>query len=93
LVLSPEGFGLIFIGSLTSLQDGTCGNGWVCEHRWRQIFQMVAFRNSAKGTGLNDWWDNGNNQIAFCRGGKAFIAFNNDGYDLNQSLQVRTNLT
>lgn len=49
---------------------------------------MVGFRNAVKGTNLNDWWDNGSNQIAFCRGGKGFIAFNNDGYDLNQNLQV-----
>ncbi|KAL0838999.1 hypothetical protein ABMA28_016996 [Loxostege sticticalis] len=68
--------------------DGTCGNGWVCEHRWRQIFQMVAFRNVAGNTQINDWWDNGSNQIAFCRGGQAFIAFNNDSWDLNQTLQT-----
>ena len=29
--------------------DGTCGNGWVCEHRWRQIFNMVAFMNVVAG--------------------------------------------
>ncbi|XP_077293276.1 alpha-amylase 1-like [Arctopsyche grandis] len=68
--------------------DGSCGNGWVCEHRWRQIYQMVGFRNAVKGTNVNDWWDNGSNQIAFCRGGKGFIAFNNDGYDMNQTLQT-----
>ncbi|XP_050666679.1 alpha-amylase 4N-like isoform X4 [Leptidea sinapis] len=68
--------------------DNTCGNGWICEHRWRQIFQMVAFRNVAGSTGINDWWDNGSNQIAFCRGGQAFIAFNNDNWDLNQTLQT-----
>lgn len=67
--------------------DGTCGNGWVCEHRWRQIFQMVEFRNVVKGTGMNDWWDNGDQQIAFCRGGKGFIAFNGGG-NLNQNLQT-----
>ncbi|XP_022123852.1 alpha-amylase 1 isoform X1 [Pieris rapae] len=68
--------------------DNSCGNGWVCEHRWRQIYQMVAFRNVAGNTGLNDWWDNGSNQIAFCRGGQGFVAFNNDNWDLNTSLQT-----
>lgn len=29
--------------------DDTCGNGWVCEHRWRQIYNMVAFRNVVVG--------------------------------------------
>lgn len=37
---------------------------------------------------MNDWWDNGSNQIAFCRGGKGFIAINNDNYALQQTLQV-----
>nr|AAP97393.1 alpha-amylase 2 [Diatraea saccharalis] len=68
--------------------DGSCGNGWVCQHRWRQVFAMVAFRNVAGNTGLNDWWSNGFNQIAFCRGGNAFVAFNNDSWDLNQNLQT-----
>lgn len=73
---------------LFAFQDGTCGNGWVCQHRWRQVHAMVGFKNAAGTTVLNDWWDNGSNQIAFCRGGNAFIAFNNDIWDLNQNLQV-----
>nr|ANG56301.1 amylase [Eriocheir sinensis] len=67
--------------------DGSCGNGWMCEHRWRQIYNMVEFRNVAHGTDMNDWWDNGNNQIAFCRGDRGFVAINNEGYDLAQTLQ------
>ncbi|EDS43918.1 alpha-amylase B [Culex quinquefasciatus] len=68
--------------------DDSCGNGWACEHRWRQIYNMVGFRNAVSGTGINDWWDNGANQMAFCRGGRGFVAFNLEGYDLNQSLQT-----
>lgn len=64
----------------------TCNNGWVCEHRWRQIYNMNIFKNQVSGTGIQNWWDNGNNQIAFCRGNKGFVAFNNDSYDLNTSL-------
>ncbi|GLV35220.1 Amylase related [Carabus blaptoides fortunei] len=67
--------------------DGTCTNGWVCEHRWRQIFSMVGFRNAVKGTGLNDWWDNGHQQIAFGRGDKGFVAFTASG-DFKQTLQT-----
>ncbi|KAK5645222.1 hypothetical protein RI129_006522 [Pyrocoelia pectoralis] len=66
---------------------GTCENGWVCEHRWRQIFNMIEFKNVVHGTGLNDWWSNGDQQIAFCRGGKGFIAFTNWG-DFRQTLQT-----
>jgi alpha-amylase len=29
--------------------DGTCGNGWVCEHRWRQICSMVHFMKFVAG--------------------------------------------
>ncbi|XP_054088895.1 alpha-amylase 2-like [Zeugodacus cucurbitae] len=68
--------------------DNSCSGGWVCEHRWRQIANMAGFRNIASGTNLQNWWDNGSSQIAFCRGNKAFIAFNNDNYDLNTSLQT-----
>ena len=43
----------------------------------------------ALGTVVSNWWDNGDRQIAFCRGGKGFIAFN-DQYntDLSTNLQV-----
>ncbi|XP_063607949.1 alpha-amylase 4N-like [Penaeus indicus] len=69
--------------------DNSCGGGWVCEHRWRQIYNMVEFRNVAHGTDMNDWWDNGSNQIAFSRGNRGFVAINNDEYDLKQTLQTR----
>ena len=43
-----------------------------------------------QGTGVNDWWDNWDKQIAFCRGGKGFIAFNGQyNTDLNVTLQVK----
>jgi alpha-amylase len=45
---------------------------------------------------VTDWWDNGDKQIAFGRGKKGFIAFN-DQYntDLKVTLQVnlKTNST
>lgn len=68
--------------------DLSCSNGWVCEHRWRQIYNMVAFRNAVNNADLQNWWDNGSNQIAFSRGSRGFVAFNNDNYDLNSSLQT-----
>jgi len=43
------------------------------------------------GTGENNWWNNGDKQIAFCRGGKGFIAFNAQyNTDLKVILQVNT---
>ncbi|XP_067950583.1 alpha-amylase B-like [Watersipora subatra] len=71
-------------------QAGLCGNGWICEHRWRQITNMVEWRNQAGNTPVENWWSNGNNQIAYSRGSVAFIAFNN--YDGIMQTSVTTGL-
>ncbi|KAI7815474.1 alpha amylase [Rhyzopertha dominica] len=65
--------------------EGTCDNGWVCEHRWRQMFSMVGFRNAVSGTEIQNWWSDGAQQIAFCRGEKGFVAFTLSG-DIAQSM-------
>ena len=66
----------------------TCSNGWICEHRWRQIYNMVKFRNVVGNELVSNWWNNDGNQIAFSRGNKGFIAINNDNFDLNQKLKT-----
>ncbi|NXS77174.1 AMYP amylase, partial [Pandion haliaetus] len=66
--------------------DTTCGNDWVCEHRWRQIKNMVIFRNVVDGQPFSNWWDNGSNQVAFGRGNRGFIVFNNDDWNMNVNL-------
>lgn len=68
--------------------DGTCGNGWVCEHRWRQIYQMVEFSNVAGTAAQSNWWTNGSNQIGFARAGRGFIVFNNQPETLNANIQT-----
>uniref|UniRef100_A0A6Q2XB97 Alpha-amylase n=1 Tax=Esox lucius TaxID=8010 RepID=A0A6Q2XB97_ESOLU len=68
--------------------DGTCGDGWVCEHRWRQIMNMAAFRNVVNGQPHSNWWDNGSNQVAFGRGNRGFIVFNNDNWQLDVTLNT-----
>lgn len=62
-----------------------CGGAWVCEHRWSAIANMVEFRNQTDGAGLNNWWDNGNNQIAFGRGDRGFVVINREGYGLSRT--------
>lgn len=78
-------------GNLISPQfneDGACINGFVCEHRWRQIYNMIKWKNVAGNEPVRNWWDNWSNQIAFSRGNRAFIAFNLESGELNRQLQT-----
>ncbi|MFV2020750.1 carbohydrate-binding module family 20 domain-containing protein [Micromonospora sp. LOL_023] len=63
-------------------------DGWRCQHAWRQIANMVKFRTAAHGTGVVNWWDNGNNQIAFGRGDRAYVAINKEGSALTRTFQT-----
>ncbi|CAH1795064.1 unnamed protein product [Owenia fusiformis] len=66
-----------------------CFNGdWICEHRWRQITNMVHFHNAVINAVVQNWWDNGENMIAFSRGNIGFLAMNNENYDMNEWLQT-----
>ena len=49
------------------------------------MYNMVEFREVVRGTELTNWWDNGDQQIAFSRGDKGFYVANVSG-DLNQSI-------
>jgi pullulanase len=56
---------------------------WVCEHRLTPIANMVGFRNHTAGAnGIEHWWSNGSNQIAFGRHNGlesvGFVALNRD---------------
>ncbi|MEU0405540.1 carbohydrate binding domain-containing protein [Streptomyces sp. NPDC006197] len=62
--------------------------GWSCQHAWRQIANMVAFRNAAEGTGITNWWDDGDNAIAFGRGDKAFVAVNREAGGITRTFQT-----
>jgi alpha-amylase len=64
--------------------DTTCFSaGWRCEHRWPVIANMVGFHNAVRGTGVADWWDNGNDTIAFSRGAKGYLILNDEGSAVN----------
>lgn len=47
---------------------------------------MIKFREVVRTAPIYSWWDNHRNQIAFCRGTRGFIAFNNEPYELNRTL-------
>jgi len=68
--------------------DDTCGNGWICEHRWRQIYNMNMFRNVAGSAPVANWWDNNGQQIAFSRGDRGFLIINNEGFNMDVTLQT-----
>ncbi|MFG2309635.1 alpha-amylase family protein [Streptomyces sp. NPDC048566] len=63
-------------------------DGWKCQHAWPEIKAMVAFRNATRGQGLSNWWDNGNNAIAFGRGSKGFVAVNHENSSLSRTYQT-----
>lgn len=57
----------------------TCANGWLCEHRTRAVANMVSFANNTNAQfRVTDYWDNGNNQMAWGRGGLGFVAINRE---------------
>lgn len=47
---------------------------------------MIKFRGVVGSAPSIAWYDNDANQIAFCRGIRGFVAFNNDDTDMNQRL-------
>ncbi|MDP9794133.1 alpha-amylase [Catenuloplanes nepalensis] len=63
-------------------------DGWKCQHAWRQLSNMVAFRNAAAGTAVTNWWTDGDDQIAFGRGNRAYVAINRTGGTLNRTFQT-----
>jgi len=60
-------------------------DGWKCQHAWPEIKSMVAFRNATRGQALSNWWDNGNDAIAFGRGSKGFVAINHETSALSRT--------
>ena len=68
--------------------NGSCDNGWVCEHRWKPIANMVAFRNAVVGTTKQNWYQQGD-KVAFSRGNKGFFAMVKNGH---MNARLRTGL-
>ena len=62
-----------------SVPDVTCGkdSNWQCTQRWTSIRGMVGFYNAVQGAKVTNWQDDGDNNIAFSREKKGFLAINN----------------
>lgn len=69
-------------------ENGHCTNGWVCEHRWNAIANMIKFRAVTDGNAVRYFTNIAANQLSFCRGNKGFIAINNSDRLLNATLNV-----
>ena len=65
-----------------------CTSGWNCEQRDPAIANMVLFNNMVSSRALTNWWDDGDNQIAFGRGDRGFVVINNSPKPLVQNLQT-----
>ncbi|MFE2383357.1 alpha-amylase [Streptomyces misionensis] len=63
-------------------------DGWKCQHAWPEIKSMVAFRNATRGQAVANWWDDGNNLIAFGRGSKGYVVINHEGTTASRSFQT-----
>ena len=63
-------------------------DGWKCQHAWRQIANMVGFRNTVTGTTVTNWWSNGNNAIAFGRGSKGYVVINRESTSVSRTFQT-----
>ena len=61
------------------VEDVDCSptTGWQCTQRWTSIRGMIGFFNAVNGAQVTNWQDDGNNNIAFSRAGKGFLAINN----------------
>ena len=65
--------------SETSVPDVNCSptTGWQCTQRWTSIRGMVGFFNAVNGAQVTNWQESDNNNIAFSREKKGFLAINN----------------
>lgn len=68
--------------------NGACTNGWVCEHRWPAIANMIKFRAVTAGEPVNSFTNIAEDQISFCRGKKGFIAINNSIKNMNATVNA-----
>lgn len=102
MLAHPQGYPQVMSGYQFTDNDagppsgGGCANrAWVCEHRWGNIANMVAYRKhvieacrSGAEVNIDHWWTNGQNQIAFGCGDRGFVVINNEEGPLNRRLKT-----
>lgn len=72
----------------------SCGNGWVCEHRWGSIAGMVGFNNYTQDAwNVGYKWSDGGRKIGFARvkgngTSSGYVVINRDGSSINTSINT-----
>lgn len=62
-------------------------DNWKCQHAWPEIASMVGFRNAVGDAAVTNWWDNGNDVIAFGRGDRGFVVVNHESAAVDRTWQ------
>ena len=76
----------------TSIPDVSCAKDskWQCTQRLTSIRGMIGFYNAVRGTKVTNWQDDDDNNVAFSRGNKGFLAINNT--EKPQKVNYKTDL-
>jgi len=64
------------------------GKPWVCEHRWTALANMVGWRRAAGDNPVGAFWAPNGNNMFFCRGRAACVAFNRGHTWWRQTLKL-----
>lgn len=72
----------------TSVPDADCSGVFTCTQRKTEIQGMVGFHNEVSGTGVTNWWDDGDNNIGYGRGESGYVAINNTGSSVSRAYQT-----
>lgn len=67
--------------SVSAAGIGSCENGWICEHRWKPIVEMVKFRVNVFGTAITKWRLFEPSTVGFCREDKGFVTFSSENFE------------
>jgi len=73
--------------------DTSCaaGQGWACTDRIPGVLAMVGWHNYVGSGKRHRWYDDGENVIAFNRGNRGWVAFNNN-QEGSKTITVKTGL-
>ncbi|GFN86740.1 alpha-amylase [Plakobranchus ocellatus] len=70
--------------NVTINPDGSCGNGWVCEHRWKPVGNMAKFRTAVASVTEISNWNTDNNVLSFNRGDRGFFAMGKNSFQVQR---------